>query len=280
MPAPAETLAPAKINLFLRLTGRRADGYHELESLVVFTAGLGDRLRASPANELSLRLSGPFAAGLEGEGDNLALRAARMLDPRGGALLELEKNLPVASGIGGGSSDAAAALHLLSELWGKPLPSPEALLELGADLPVCLAARSSWVGGIGEEVMPAPALPACHLLLVNPGQPLSTGAVFKGREGDFSSAPPRPEHFAGFAALIDFLAAQGNDLEASALTLVPAIGEALAALRGEGAALARMSGSGATCFGLFESAGEAEAAAGAIAAARPGWWVAQSPLSP
>lgn len=287
-PAEGEVVAaPAKLNLSLAVLGRRPDGYHELESLVVF-AGYGDCLEAQPAERLSLRLEGPFAAALaEAEGDNLVLRAARLLAEaaglRAGARLLLSKRLPVAAGLGGGSADAAAALRAASRLWGLHLSEAELQglgAALGADVPVCLYGRPALLRGLGERLEPAPPLPPAWLVLVNPGDALLTATVFRARSGAFSAPAAwwrdRP---ADAAALADRLAGQGNDLQAAARQLCPAIDAVLAALAGTaGCLLGRMTGSGATCFGLYGEAAEAEAAAAALAAAHPGWWVRAAPL--
>lgn len=279
----AAGFAPAKVNLTLRVTGRRADGYHLLDSLVVF-AGVGDRLSVAPAPGLTLTVTGPFGAGLAAEEDNLVLRAARALAEAAGmapfGALTLEKNLPVASGIGGGSSDAAAALRLLALYWGLTVP-PETLaalaLGLGADVPVCLLRRPVRMAGIGEVISPVPPLPeGLGLLLVNPGLACPTPAIFRARAAAgaaFSPADAVPVARCDTAeSLAAALAASGNDLEAAAIGLTPAIGTVLAAIAGRaGCRLARMSGSGATCFGLFAS--EADAAAAADALRRPGWWI-------
>ncbi|MGD1877980.1 MAG: 4-(cytidine 5'-diphospho)-2-C-methyl-D-erythritol kinase [Kiloniellaceae bacterium] len=276
----------AKINLTLQITGRRPDGYHELESLVAF-ADVGDSLRIAPAGELSLTLDGPFAAALkDGRDDNLVLRAARALAAKAGiepkAALTLTKNLPVASGIGGGSADAAAALRGLARLWNVSLPPAERealALTLGADVPVCLRGETALMSGIGETLQPVPALPPLWLLLVNPGVAVSTAQVFAGREGGFSAAAEPRLPPLGLAAFIDWLAARPNDLEAPARRLAPevaAVLEALGAL--SDCLLARMSGSGATCFGLFDSEEAAGTAAEAIALHHPGWWVAPALL--
>lgn len=279
--------APAKINLTLRVTGRRADGYHLLGSLVVFTE-LGDELsvRAPVADEaaLSLAVDGPFAAPLNGESDNLVLRAARRLAEDAQIVPQvaftLTKRLPVASGIGGGSADAAAALHLLNGLWGlkRSLDALQALaLPLGADIPVCLLKRPAMMRGIGETLLPFDRLPDFALLLVNPGAALSTAEIFAARQGTFTTPTPPPSAFAALDALIDWLSQESNDLEEPARRLCPAVGEVLEALgRTAGCRLARMSGSGATCFGLYATLAEAEAAAEAVARAYPAWWVAAS----
>ena len=266
--------APAKLNLYLHVLGRRADGYHLLDSLAVFAAA-ADRLHATPAETLSLSVTGPHRAALADEADNLVLRAARALAEAAGitagATLTLEKHLPVASGIGGGSTDAAAALRLLARLWNlHPAPADLAVIaaRLGADVPVCLAATPSRMGGVGEVLTAPPTLPRFGLALVNPGWPVATAAVFRARQGGFSDPAPLPAGFPNAAALAGFLAAHtSNDLEPPARALCPAIDEALAALAATpGCLLARMSGSGATCFGLFASP---EAA---VAPTSPGWW--------
>ncbi len=277
----------AKINLTLQITGRRADGYHELNSLVVF-AQVGDRLSFAPADDdaVTLGIDGPFAGGLRDEPDNLVLRAARRLASETavtrGAAITLTKNLPVASGIGGGSADAAAALRGLARLWDLSLPADrlEALaLELGADVPVCLRGAPVVMSGIGERLEPVPALPPLWFVLVNPGVAVSTAKVFAGREGAFSQAAEPLLPPLGLAALIDWLVARPNDLQAAACRLAPAVVEVLAALDElSDCLLARMSGSGATCFGLFESEEAALYAAEALALQHPGWWVAPALL--
>ena len=221
--------APAKVNLTLHLAGRRADGYHLLNSLVVF-AGVGDTVSVEPADELSLSIGGPFATGLS-TADNLVLRAAhRLAERRGigsGAAIHLDKHLPVASGIGGGSSDAAAALRVLSGLWGVDVPH-DLPVTLGADVPVCLAAPAPQImRGIGDELHPVPALPDCWLVLVNPGVPVETRAVFAGvADPDPPPGPDLPDTgFAEFTALRGWLAQQRNDLQAPAIALCPAIAE-------------------------------------------------------
>ena len=285
--------APAKINLYLHVTGRRADGLHLLDSLVAF-AGVGDTVAVAPAPDLRVSVHGPLAGQVPAGPENLALRAARGLagafDVRAGAAITLTKRLPAAAGIGGGSADAAATLRALAALWrvgsddgaddGADDRALAALaVQLGADVPVCLAGRASFVGGIGEVLMPAPALPPAWLVLANPGATLATGAVFAARSGAFSE-PARfahPPRDAG--ALAQLLGSRHNDLVKPASRLAPVIGEVLAALVAEpGALLARMSGSGATCFGLFDAARPAKAAAARLSAAHPGWWVAPAPL--
>jgi len=295
-------LAPAKVNLYLHVTGRRTDLYHLLDSLAVFCP-VGDRLRAMPAEALSLTVEGPFGAALADEPDNLVLRAARALGGTAGARIVLEKYLPVASGIGGGSADAAAALRLLCRLWDlsrdalpadaseraasapdappPTTPSSAALaqiaLTLGADVPVCLASRPARMGGVGEVLTPAPGLPAVGIVLVNPGAALATAAVFRARTAKFSAPAELPASWPHAAAMANDLAKLRNDLQPPAIALCPVIGTVLAALAATpGCLLARMSGSGATCFGLLPDASTAAAAARALA--RPGWWCWGGPL--
>jgi len=281
-PATLRLTARAKINLYLHVTGRREDGYHLMDSLVCF-AELGDELTIAPAQRLSLALDGPFAPALTA-GDNLVLRAARFLDPTRGAALHLTKQLPVAAGMGGGSADAAAALVGLSRLWDLPLPSGEQVLELGADLPVCLAAGPSFVGGIGEQLVPAPPLPPTYLLLANPRRPLPTAEVFRryGREsgGRFSRPARWTEGPADAGELARRLRESGNDLTAAAVALVPEIGDLLAAIENApGCLLARMSGSGASCFGLFAAADAAAKAAAALQVVAQHWWIRASAIA-
>jgi 4-diphosphocytidyl-2-C-methyl-D-erythritol kinase len=273
-------LAPPKVNLYLHVTGRRADGYHLLDSLVVVPE-LGDRLSLRPAAALTLSLHGPFAGAIEAGEENLVLRAARALAAahalRPAAALTLEKRLPPAAGIGGGSADAAAALRLLARLWDVPVP--DALpLSLGADVPVCLAApEPRFMAGIGERLAPPPPLPGFWMVLANPRVEVPTPAVFAALARRDNPPAPPPPPLADFRALTGWLAGQRNDLEPAACALCPAIREVLAALAD--APLARMSGSGATCFALHASGAEAHRQAGRLARARPGWWVAAAPVA-
>ncbi|MFT4150731.1 MAG: 4-(cytidine 5'-diphospho)-2-C-methyl-D-erythritol kinase [Paracoccaceae bacterium] len=274
---PIEELARAKVNLALHVTGRRADGYHALDSLVVF-AGIGDRLTAAPARDLTLRIDGPQAAGLSAA-DNLVMRAALLLSAGRGADLHLEKVLPVASGIGGGSADAAAALRLLSRLWGVPLPPAQKVLALGADVPVCLQGRAVRMQGVGEVLTPLPPLPAAWLVLVNPGKALPTPAVFAALDRRENPALPPIPPLPDARALATWLATCRNDLEAPAESLCPDIGRVRAALADQpGCLIARMSGSGATCFGLFADYDAAANAVAALGRDHPGWWTAEAPL--
>jgi 4-diphosphocytidyl-2-C-methyl-D-erythritol kinase len=282
--------APAKLNLYLHVLGRRPDGYHELDSLVAF-ADVADTVSVRPAEGLSLAIDGPFAPALAGEpaSDNLVTRAARLLGESVGrsdpaVAITLTKRLPVASGIGGGSADAAATLRALARLWELGTDHPSLLpvaARLGADVPVCLSGRPAYFGGVGDIVDPAPPPPPCAVVLVNPGIPLSTPAVFRARSGPFSAAarlgPARlgedaaPSDAAAFAGL---LSSRHNDLSAPALSLVPEIGDVLGALAStQGCLLARLSGSGATCFALYADPASAGAAAKELASAHPGWWV-------
>ncbi len=272
--------APAKVNLYLHVTGRRADGYHLLDSLCVF-AGVGDTLRVTPADDLSLHIEGPFAAQLAAEADNLILLAARRLARAAGvepaARIVLDKALPVASGIGGGSADAAAALRALSELWGVTLPAAQMqtlALRLGADVPACLASVPARMEGVGEVLSAAPMLPPFGLVLVNPGMAVPTQAVFRAYAEHRIGYSPRanlPARWTSVPDMIADLSVLENDLQYAASRLCPPVDDALAALRAQpDVLLARMSGSGATCFGICADA--QTAARVAAACARPGWW--------
>lgn len=269
--------APAKLNLDLLVVGRRADGYHELDSLVVFTA-FGDDLAFEPAAGLALEIEGPFAGALEPEPDNLVLRAARRLAEAGGvrgaARIQLTKRIPVAAGIGGGSADAAAALRGLARLWDlrpAPFDLAEIALGLGADVPVCLASRPARMRGLGDRIEWLDGIPALDLVLVNPGRPVPTGRVFQALAGRFSRIDDRP---VDAGDLVGWVRSRRNDLEAPAKPIEPAVCDALNALETlHGCRLARMSGSGATCFGLFETPEAAAIAASRLQGDRPDWWV-------
>lgn len=279
--------AHAKINLCLHVTGQRADGYHLLDSLVVF-AGIGDGLRATPAAELSLTLDGPFAADVPVGEDNLVLRAARLVADQDVAL-QLTKRLPPASGIGGGSADAAAAIRAvlrLQAMAGRLAPmAPEAaqkIAALGADVPVCLASHPARMRGIGEQLDWLPPLPELHVVLANPRVEVPTPAVFKALAQ--KDNPPLPEflpQWESAAALADWLRATRNDLEAPAKAAQPVIQSVITALEALPDALfARMSGSGATCFALFAKEDQAHDAAEALRADHPDWWVAAGLVYP
>lgn len=282
-PAPMagwlEEDAPAKVNLDLWVTGRRPNGWHELDSLVVFTEWC-DRLRLAPAAGLSLELGGRFAPALTDPADNLVLRAARRLAAgcgrRPDVRIVLDKRIPVAAGLGGGSADAAATLRGLSRVWRLGL-SPADLLpiaaEIGADVPACLIGRPTWMRGIGERLEPIEGLPALALVLVNPNQALSTATVFAAL-GTHHRAPPPVQAPRSRPELLAWLRGRANHLEAPARRLVPAIGRVLAAIEGQpGCRLARMTGSGATCFGAFDDPAAAARAADEIGGAHPAWWV-------
>jgi 4-diphosphocytidyl-2-C-methyl-D-erythritol kinase len=270
----------AKINLTLRVLGRRNDGYHELESLVAF-ADIADTLALQPANETTLDIAGPFAAASGPVADNLVLKAVAVLRQHVNDLtaghFHLQKNIPVAGGLGGGSADAAAALRLLAR--AKNLPGGDerlaaAALAVGADVPVCLDQRPRVMRGIGERLAPPVELPRLAVLLVNPGVPLSTRDVFAGltvTPGKAENISPVPR---GAAELFDYLKTNGNDLTAAAIARAPLVAEVLRML-GElpGVRFAAMSGSGPTCFALFASPAEAAAAARRVQSANKNWWV-------
>jgi 4-diphosphocytidyl-2-C-methyl-D-erythritol kinase len=275
--------AHAKINLALHVVGKRADGYHLLDSLVAF-ADAGDRLTLTPADADALHLTGPFGPGLEGH-DNIVARALalarRVAEAHGHTIgplsIELEKNLPVASGIGGGSADAAAVLRAL--LPGLPRAAQDdlvaAALGLGADVPMCLDGRALVARGIGEMLSPLPQFPALPMVLANPGVAISTPAIFKALPTACNGPlPERPvQGFDTVGSVVSYLGLCRNDLAAPAISVEPVIGACLNALQAAGAARSAMSGSGATCYGVFEDASQAQRAAAAIAAANPGWWV-------
>jgi 4-diphosphocytidyl-2-C-methyl-D-erythritol kinase len=270
-----EEIAYAKINLALHVRERLADGYHRIETIFAF-AEEGDRLRAAEGEGLSLDLEGPFTVALGGGADNLVLRAARALAERSGitrgAHLTLDKRLPVASGIGGGSADAAAALRLLTRFWEIDAKEDDLLAiarGLGSDVPACLLSRTLRGDGKGDALTPIrdDRLAGTPLLLVNPGVALSTAEVFASWDG-IDRGPLGPDHADG-----------RNDLEAPATALAPAVADVLDALRGrDGVRLARMSGSGATCFGLFAEEAARDAAAARIGRDCPGWWLLSSRL--
>ena len=281
-----ERTAPAKLNLYLRVVGQRADGYHLLDSLVAF-ATVADRVAAETADTLSLEIDGSFASVLadESQDNNLVVRAARALagalqiEPR--ARLRLTKNIPVAAGLGGGSADAAAALRALMALWRADLPESR-LLEiaagLGADVPVCLAGHAATISGVGDVVRLAPELPACSLVLVHPDVKLPTASVFRAaasRRGTVPFSEPLPIiRAAGTVGnLAQALATRGNDLTDAAISLVPEIATMRALLRATpGCRYAAMSGSGAACFALYDDLPTAEAARLQVEHARPFWW--------
>jgi 4-diphosphocytidyl-2-C-methyl-D-erythritol kinase len=250
-----EEIAYAKINLALRVRGRRADGFHDIDTLFAFAED-GDVLSVTEGEGVSLRVTGPFGRDLGPAADNLVLRAAALLDGGKGAALTLDKRLPLASGIGGGSADAAAALRLLVRWWRLPLGEADLLhlaRQLGADVPACFLSRPARGTGRGDVLMPVePGLAGAPLLLVNPRVPVSTAEVYRRWQG---------------------VEAGGNDLEPPAREVAPVISKVLDSLHGQnGTTLVRMSGSGATCFALFESNAARDAAAAAIAGAHRDWW--------
>jgi 4-diphosphocytidyl-2-C-methyl-D-erythritol kinase len=283
-PVPLAGHAPAKVNLTLRVLARRPDGYHELESLVVF-ADFGDRLTFARGGDLALTVHGPSAAAAGDGGDNLVHKAARALaalrpDIALGAF-DLDKRLPVAAGLGGGSSDAAAALRLLADANGISRDDPAlhaAARSTGADVPVCLDPRPRIMRGIGERLSPPLSLPPLPAVLVNPGVALPTKAVFAGWKVS-PQAPgqldePALQKLSGARELFEHVGRQTNDLEPPAVALQPSIAHVLAALRdAPGCVLARMSGSGATCFGLFGTPDAALAAEKVLSLREPKWWV-------
>lgn len=279
--------APAKINLFLHIVARREDGYHDLSSLAVFTE-FGDQLKISRARdrEFELNISGPFADQISTGDDNLVLQAARKFfienqPPGSGVRIALEKNIPVAAGLGGGSADAAATLHGLNRFQQFDLDThslQELSRGLGADVSMCVAGAPSWVGGIGDQLSPVPAIPDLPMLLVNPGIQLSTRQVF----GALKTIPDIPDpvapgNFSDIHALVEFLNGCRNDLEVPAIEIVPEIADALALLdRQPTCLLARMSGSGATLFGLFPDRVAVAHAAANIRVTNPNWWVMET----
>jgi 4-diphosphocytidyl-2-C-methyl-D-erythritol kinase len=272
--------APAKVNLTLRIVGRRADGYHELESLVGF-AGVGDTLSLVPSVETILDITGPYSAACGPGADNLVLKAMNALRARIPGMVAgrfaLNKILPVAAGIGGGSADAAAALRLLARANGIAKGDRrlmDAARATGADVPVCLEPHPRVMRGIGEVLSSPISLPPLPAVLVNPRVALSTRDVFAAFAGMQGSAKPLPEIPRDAESLFGFLAAHGNDLEPPAVRCAPVVGEVLDALEAlPHVKLARMSGSGSTCFALFALAGHAKAAARQLSAVQPGWWV-------
>ncbi|HEY8577835.1 MAG TPA: 4-(cytidine 5'-diphospho)-2-C-methyl-D-erythritol kinase [Devosia sp.] len=281
-------LAPAKVNLALHVTRRREDGYHDLESLVVF-ADLADELSATAAGTDTLTIGGPFASTLSAGEGNLVSRAVAAFRARWpgavetGLALHLTKNLPVAAGIGGGSADAAAALRLMASLASQVIPVAELAqlaARLGADVPACLVSAPLVARGVGEVLSPLPQFPACHIVLVNPMIPLATADVFRRlRAHDNYPLPELPSPLTRPAQLGIWLAETRNDLQPPAVKLVPVIGDIVDELaQTQGCILARMSGSGATVFGLFGSSGQAHQAAQVMRASHPDHWVAAAPL--
>lgn len=278
--------APAKINLALHIVGQRGDGYHMLDSIVAF-AGIGDKIQVQkasdrPLNDHRLSIDGPFSTGLETGPDNLVLKAARLFGHNLPALdIALTKNLPVASGIGGGSADAATTLKAIAKLLDIAQPSPDQVLSLGADVPVCLNTKAVRMRGIGEEISRLPPLPKLFIMLVNPRVGVSTPAIFKALTHKNNQAlSAYPKHgWSNACDFTDWLQQNRNDLEAPAAEICPEIQtcfKAIAPLKG--VLLHRMSGSGATCFGLFESEAKAHDAAIKLKTQHPDWWIVDAPL--
>ncbi|KZY48896.1 4-(cytidine 5'-diphospho)-2-C-methyl-D-erythritol kinase [Roseovarius sp. HI0049] len=271
-----EAFVPAKVNLTLHVTGQRDDGYHTLDSLAMF-ADIGDSITITMPGEYRLTVEGPMAEGVPTDESNLVLRAARMM--RINADIRLEKHLPNAAGLGGGSGDAAATLRVLSGFSGKPVPGDG--IELGADVPLCLQSDSARVTGIGDKVTPVPNLPPLDAVLVNPRLPVLTAEVFKRLTHKVNR--PMPEEIPPFgtpAELIDWLRGMRNDLQEPAIEAEPVIRQVFETLeKTPGCQLARMSGSGGTCFGLYKDAETAGSAAGRLQESFPSWWVRATRLN-
>lgn len=278
--------APAKINLYLHITGKQADGLHLLDSLAVFAADedeAADKVTLTPAPRYGLTLAGPYGAALQGEDPekNLITKALRSLAAARNLPLDftisLEKNLPVASGIGGGSSDAAAALRAAARHYGLGADDTAlhgAAQSIGSDGVVCYRAQASYMGGTGNLLAPVAGLPRTFMLLANPNIPLPTGPVYQARTGAFTPAQPLERKAADARDLAAMLEARRNDLQPPAIQLCPTINDVLAALAAqEGCLLARLSGSGATCFALFETAAATQAARAALKSRHPSWWL-------
>ena len=277
--------APAKLNLYLHVIGRRSDGYHLLDTLIAFTP-FGDTLSVCHSEKLLLQLDGPFASALNAQTeDNLVLRAAQELADAAGlsaaAKIILTKRIPVAAGLGGGSADAAAVLKALIRLWKidvERVDLAKIAISLGADVTACLAAKASYISGVGEQIDLGPPLPAAGILLVNPNETVATVDVFSAFSRSFSSAGRFVTQPRDVAGLADLLAQRRNDLTAEVMRLCPATGDVLAALETTpGCRLARMSGSGATCFGLFDDHAATERAAETLA--DRGWWLMATTLA-
>ncbi len=287
MGEPLIEKAPAKVNLTLRVLGRREDGLHELESLVAF-ADLADTLELDPDVPLSLEVSGPFAKAAGPNGSNLVIKATGALAERFPKLRTgrfiLRKDIPTAAGLGGGSSDAAAALRLLARVNDIPLDHPQLRNVaglVGADVPVCLDPKTRVMAGVGDVLYEPMKLAPLPALLVNPQIAVATGDVFAAFEPADGTRKYLLDPPDGFEQLVDFLSAYGNDLNRAAVACAPIIADVLVALRGlPGCRLARMSGSGATCFGLFKTEREAEAAAKKLSAVREDWWIHPTVLAP
>ncbi len=272
---PSSAFAPAKVNLTLHVTGLRADGFHLLDSLVMF-ADVGDRVTVADAPEMHLTVTGPRAAGVPEDARNLCWKAAEWYGCA--VAISLDKHLPAAAGIGGGSSDAAAVLRAMQALYGRPFPS-DGLERLGADVPVCTVGHAARMTGIGEGVLPLTMAPM-QAVLVNPSVDVPTPQVFKALTCKDNPPMDAMPEGGGTPAAITWLKMQRNDLQAPAIAVQPVIAEVLAALTATpGARLARMSGSGATCFALYDDRATAETAAAALRLKHPGWWITAATLS-
>lgn len=279
--------APAKINLYLHVTGKREDGYHLLDSLTVFAPDIADRVHIEKSDRFSFSIDGPFAHALKGEDieRNLAVRAARLYAAATGqgenVAIRLEKNIPAGAGLGGGSADAAAIIRALERLFGQELPDrTDNLLRLGADVPVCHHARACHFEGIGDIISAVPPLPALSVLIVWPACHASTQDVFTKRSGGYSAAAPIPDSFGNTQQFIEFLNGAHNDLYDAASSLLPDIADAQALIsQQDGCLLSRMSGSGSAVFGLFANAQSCAIAQQAVQSARPDWWVRHSNIA-
>lgn len=273
--------APAKINLYLHVTGKREDGYHLLDSLVVFADELSDIVTIEESDTGGFSVSGPFAGALAGEdvSRNLCVRAAKLYCEALGITpnfnLHLEKNLPTGAGIGGGSADAAATIHALEEFFGKPLPDRDRhFLSLGADVPVCYRAKPCRFLGIGDVIRDIQAPPKLHILLVWPDAHTATKDVFAQRTWEYQRPVAFPPVYGTAQQFLYFLGQTKNDLEDSAITITPQIAQVMQSISAQShCRLARMSGSGSTVFGLFDDAESSAAARDAIALHHPDWWV-------
>lgn len=272
-------VAPAKINLYLHVTGKRQDGYHLLDSLAAF-ASLSDTVEVSAAKTITVSVAGDHAEQLSGD-DNIVKKAAEVLQKHfnigSGASITLHKNLPVGAGIGGGSADAATTLKLLLRLWKITVSEKELssiALSLGADVPACLQSSTLYMSGVGEIIETGPKLPKLHLVLASTGKPLLTKNVFAKYDGKFSADSEHPKHFASKEDLVAFLGSTRNDLQNAAIALQPEIGTIISELMAEKECmLARMSGSGSTCFGIFTKRSYAENFALELGNRYPQWWV-------
>lgn len=277
----ARAFAPAKINLSLHVTGQRADGYHLIDSLVGF-AGVGDSVSVTPDVVSGLTVSGPYSDGIPTDRTNLVRLAADLVWSDKPVHVHLEKNLPVASGIGGGSADAAACVRALECLSGRAIdPGKSAqLLKAGADIPMCIKSVPARVGGIGDEIVPLPSLPKYPIVLVNPGIQVSTASIFEAlTEREYSEMQDVPADVSDVSGTLRWLKDQRNDLQDVAVSLVPEIGLVLRRISDNPACqLSRMSGSGATCFGVFDSPSAADDAAVAMAEQFPDWWIVSTRL--